>query len=313
MNKTGGGLRRKRLLQREDIPLYIMSFPAVVSLIIFSYLPMGGLVMAFQNFNVTKGFAGSDFVGLKNFEFLFSSSDAFIITRNTVLYNLAFIAVNLFLSVAVALILSEIRSKRSAKVFQTIYMMPFFLSWAVVAILVSAFLDRSNGFVNQILGSAAGESVRINWYQRPEIWPALLVFVNAWKGVGYQTVLYLAVISGISNDYYEAAVLDGATRFQQAKYITIPHLRTIIGISLIMSMGNIFRGDFGLFYNVTLDSGALYSVTDVIDTYIYRGLQSMGNLGMNAAAGFYQSVVGLVMVVVSNKVISKIDPESAMF
>ena len=214
---------------------------------------------------------------------------------------------------AVALILSEIRSKRSAKVFQTIYMMPFFLSWAVVAILVSAFLDRSNGFVNQILGSAAGESVRINWYQRPEIWPALLVFVNAWKGVGYQTVLYLAVISGISNDYYEAAVLDGATRFQQAKYITIPHLRTIIGISLIMSMGNIFRGDFGLFYNVTLDSGALYSVTDVIDTYIYRGLQSMGNLGMNAAAGFYQSVVGLVMVVVSNKVISKIDPESAMF
>lgn len=132
MNKTGGGLRRKRLLQREDIPLYIMSFPAVISLIIFSYLPMGGLVMAFQNFNVTKGFAGSDFVGLKNFEFLFSSSDAFIITRNTVLYNLAFIAVNLFLSVAVALILSEIRSKRSAKVFQTIYMMPFFLSWAVV-------------------------------------------------------------------------------------------------------------------------------------------------------------------------------------
>ena len=278
MNKTGGGLRRKRLLQREDIPLYIMSFPAVISLIIFSYLPMGGLVMAFQNFNVTKGFAGSDFVGLKNFEFLFSSSDAFIITRNTVLYNLAFIAVNLFLSVAVALILSEIRSKRSAKVFQTIYMMPFFLSWAVVAILVSAFLDRSNGFVNQILGSAAGESVRINWYQRPEIWPALLVFVNAWKGVGYQTVLYLAVISGISNDYYEAAVLDGATRFQQAKYITIPHLRTIIGISLIMSMGNIFRGDFGLFYNVTLDSGALYSVTDVIDTYIYRGLSLWGIL-----------------------------------
>lgn len=220
MNKTGGGLRRKRLLQREDIPLYIMSFPAVISLIIFSYLPMGGLVMAFQNFNVTKGFAGSDFVGLKNFEFLFSSSDAFIITRNTVLYNLAFIAVNLFLSVAVALILSEIRSKRSAKVFQTIYMMPFFLSWAVVAILVSAFLDRSNGFVNQILGSAAGESVRINWYQRPEIWPALLVFVNAWKGVGYQTVLYLAVISGISNDYYEAAVLDGATRFQQAMIVS---------------------------------------------------------------------------------------------
>lgn len=310
--KEQTGKKRKRW-RKEDIPLYLMSLPAVVTLLVFCYLPMGGLIMAFQNFNVSSGFFKSKFVGFKNFEFLFSTSDAFIITRNTVLYNLVFIVVNLILSVAIALLLSEIRSRRKAKVFQTIYMMPFFLSWAVVSIIVSAFLDRSNGFVNQILGMIAGEQTLINWYQRPEIWPVLLVLVNAWKGVGYQTVLYLAVISGISNDYYEAAVLDGASRFQQARYITIPHLRMIISISLIMSMGSIFRGDFGLFYNVPQDSGALYAVTDVIDTYIYRGLKSMGNLGMSTAAGLYQSVVGLVMVLVVNKIVSKIDPDSSMF
>ena len=257
-------------------------------------------------------FWGSDFIGFKNFEFLFTTSDAFIITRNTVLYNLVFIILNMFLAVCFALLLSELRSKRLAKTFQTIYMMPHFLSWAVVAILVSAFLDRSYGFVNQLMMSMGSEGL-INWYQRKEIWPWLLVFVNAWKHVGYQTVLYLAVISGISVDYYEAATLDGATRFQKARYITIPHLRSIISISLIMAMGSIFRGDFGLFYNVTNNSGSLYRVTDVIDTYIYRGLTSMGNLGMSTAAGLYQSVVGFILILIANKAVTKIDPDSAMF
>ena len=304
--------KRKRRFQREDLPLYIMAAPTLLFLVIFCYIPMVGIVIAFQNFNVTKGIFGSDFVGFQNFEFLFSTTDAFVITRNTILYNVVFILVNLVISVGLALMLNEIYSRRAAKLLQTVYMMPYFLSWAVVAILATAFLDRSNGFVNQVIRMAGGEGL-INWYQRPEIWPGLLIFVNAWKGVGYQTVLYLAVISGISQEYYEAAVLDGASRLQQAHYITIPHLRFVITISLIMSVGNIFRGDFGLFYTVHNNSGALYSVTDVIDTYIYRGLTNMGNLGMSTAAGLYQSVVGFILILIVNQVVRKLDPDSAMF
>jgi putative aldouronate transport system permease protein len=311
-SKTKSTSKRRTKFLKEDGALFVMALPAVLYLIIFAYLPMIGLVMAFQNLNISKGVFSSPFVGLKNFEFLFSTTDAWVITRNTVAYNLVFIFVNLAISITLSLMLSSLRSTRYAKVTQTIYMMPYFLSYAVVAIVVNAFLDRDNGMVNAIF-RLMGEPGKTNWYHQTRIWPPLLVFVNAWKGVGYQTVLYLAVISGISKDYYEAAVLDGATKFQQARYITIPHLRFIIGISLILSMGSIFRGDFGLFYNVPMDSGKLYPVTDVIDTYIYRALTYLSNVGMSTAAGLYQSVVGFILVLVSNKIVNKIDPESAMF
>ncbi|NMA94954.1 MAG: sugar ABC transporter permease [Clostridiales bacterium] len=303
---------RGKLINAEDFPLYLMALPTVLYLVIFCYLPMVGLVMAFQDFNITKGILTSPFVGFRNFEFLFSTTDAWVITRNTVVYNLVFIVVNLVISITLALMLSSLRSAAYAKTMQTIYMMPFFLSYAVVAILVNAFLDRDNGLVNVIIRST-GEPGLINWYHRPKIWPPLLVFVNAWKGVGYQTVLYLAVISGISVELYEAAVLDGATNWQKARYITLPHLRHIIGISLILSMGSIFRGDFGLFYNVPMDNGMLYPVTDVIDTYIYRALIYLSNVGMSTAAGLYQSVVGFVLVIVANKIVTKLDADSAMF
>lgn len=305
-------VKKKKIFRRRDIPLYIMALPTIIWLIMFCYLPMGGLVLAFKKYNVQDGIWGSQFVGLKNFEYLFSTTDAFNITRNTVLYNLVFIALNLILSVVLALMLNELHSKFAGKAFQTVYMMPYFLSWAVVSILLTAFLDINNGFVNHIL-EMLGKGGKTDWYKVKEIWPALLIFINAWKNVGYQTVLFIAVISGISNDYYEAAVLDGANRFQQAIYITIPHLRVVMAITLIMSIGNIFRGDFGLFYTVTKNSGALYPVTDVIDTYIYRGLMNMGNVGMSAAAGFYQSVVGFIAILFANKVVSKVDPDSAMF
>lgn len=304
--------KKVRLFRKKDMPLYIMALPTILWLIMFCYLPMSGLVLAFEKYNVKDGIFGSQFVGLKNFEYLFTTTDAFIITRNTVLYNVVFIALNLLLSVLIALLLNEIRSKRVGKTYQTIYMMPYFLSWAVVSILLTAFLDYNNGFVNKIL-QLMGESGKTDWYKVKKIWPFLLVFINAWKNVGYQAVLFIAVISGIPNDYYEAAVLDGATRLQQALYITIPHLRMIIAITLIMSVGNIFRGDFGLFYTVTKNTGALYSVTDVIDTYIYRGLTNSGNVGMTAAAGLYQSVVGFVAIMVANRVVTKVDPDSAMF
>lgn len=301
-----------RRFKGEDIPLYIMALPGVALLILFSYLPMGGLVLAFKKYNVQKGIFGSPFNGLDNFKFLFATSDAFIITRNTVLYNIVFIFLNMVIAVILSLMLSSLRSGRLAKAFQTIYMMPYFLSWAVVAIIAAAFLERSNGYVNHIL-QMFGQEGLVDWYQKISIWPPLLVFINAWKGVGYQAVMYLAVISGISSDYYEAAMLDGASRLQQAVYITIPHLRFIIAVSLIMAMGGIFRGDFGLFYTVTKDSGTLYSVTNVIDTYIYRGLKNQVNLGMTTAAGLFQSVVGFVFVLLANRIVSKVDPDSAMF
>jgi putative aldouronate transport system permease protein len=289
-----------------------MALPGSLALIIFSYIPMAGLVMAFQDYHNQAGILGSPFIGFNNFKFLFSTSDAFIITRNTVLYNLAFIAFNMALAVSMALILSVLRTRKTAKLIQTIYMMPYFLSYAVINIVVYAFLYRDHGFVNQIFASLALPD-KTNWYQVPSLWPPLLIFVNAWKGAGYQTVLYLAVISGIPQDYYEAAMLDGASKLQQAWKITLPHLRFIVGISLIMSMGSIFRGDFGLFYTVPRNSGMLYRVTDVIDTYIYRALTNMNNVGMSTAAGLYQSVVGLILVLAVNALVNKIDPDSAMF
>lgn len=304
--------KKKHFIEKDDRALYVMALPTVIFLIIFAYMPMIGLVMAFQDYNVNLGMFGSKFVGFANFKYLFTTTDAWIITRNTVCYNVVFMVVNNCLAMAMAMLLSELTARRYAKVLQTVYMLPYFLSWTVVAIVVIAFLDRDKGLVNQII-KAMGGAGKTNWYQQKALWPFLLVGINAWKGVGYGTVLYLAVISGISHDFYEAAVLDGATKLQQAWYITLPQLRMVLCISIILAMGSIFRADFGLFYSVTQDSGRIYAVTDVIDTYIYRGLTKLANVGMSTAAGMYQSVVGLIMVLIANKVVTKIDPDSAMF
>lgn len=291
--------------------LHLMAAPGSVCLILFSYIPMFGLIMAFQKFNVSKGFFGSSFVGFENFKFLFATQDAWVITRNTVFYNIAFIILGNVLAMVLAIMLSEMYFTKVAKFLQTIFIMPNFLSFAVVALIVFAFLSPNNGYINALLKSMGDSPV--SWYTKQEIWPYILVFVNLWKGVGYSAVIYLASISGISNDYYEAAMLDGATKWQQIRYITIPNLRFIITIQLIMAMGSMFRGDMGLFFNVTMNNGALYPVTDIIDTYVYRSLTKMSNAGMATAAGLYQSVVGLILILVSNKIVAKIDPDSALF
>lgn len=291
--------------------LHLMAAPGSICLILFCYIPMFGLIMAFQKFNVADGFFGSPFVGFDNFEFLFATKDAWIITRNTVLYNTAFIVLGNLFAMGLAIMLSEMYFTKLAKVLQTIFIMPNFLSIAVVAIIVFAFLSPNTGYVNSMLKSL-GETP-VSWYTTPSVWPYILIFVNLWKGVGYSAVIYLASISGISNEYYEAAMLDGATKVQQIRYITIPNLRFIITIQLIMAMGNMFRGDMGLFYTVTMNNGALYPVTDIIDTYVYRALTKMSNTGMATAAGLYQSVVGLVLIWISNKIVTKVDPDSALF
>ncbi len=291
--------------------LHLLALPTVVYLLLFCYLPMFGVTLAFQNYNISKGFFGSEFVGLKNFEFLFNTQDAWRITRNTVLYNVAFIALNTSMSVLLAIVFNELFFKRFAKTLQTMLIMPHFLSMAVVGIVVYAFLNARDGIVNNIISSLGGKTR--NWYIYKPIWPWLLVFVNMWKGVGYGGIVYVASISGISQEYYEAAVLDGASKWQQTRYVTIPHLRKIIIIMLILNLGSIFKGDFGLFYNVTQNNGALYEYTDVIDTYIYRALITLGNTGMSAAAGLYQSLVGFVLILLSNFIVRKVDEESALF
>lgn len=303
-------LKLRKHLEKYYI-LHLMCLPAVISLLIFNYAPMLGLVMAFQEFNVAKGIFKSPFVGFKNFEFLFSTRDAWVITRNTVAYNVVFIVLGMFLAVILAILLNELYSKKLAKVLQTIFIMPHFLSMTVVAIIVFAFLSPTSGYVNTVLASLGYG--KHNWYLEPDFWPLFIVFVHIWKHVGYSAVVYIASISGISHELYESALLDGATHFQQARYITIPHLRAMMSIMLILNVGNIFRGDFGLFYTVTQDNGMLYPVTDIIDTYIYRSLTTLNNTGMATAAGLYQSLVGFVLVLISNKIVTKIDPEHALF
>jgi len=296
---------------RKHWMLYSMALPAVILLIVFNYLPMVGIVMAFQDLDYSKGIFTSPFVGLKNFEFLFASSMIWDITRNTILYNVAFIIVNTVLSVGLALMINELTNKTFAKVIQTILIMPFFLSTVVLAMIVYAFLAYNYGFANTLLKGLGLDPQ--NWYNMPDFWPGFLIFVNAWRGIGFSSVTYTAVISGISQEYYEAATLDGASRWQQIRYITLPHLKTILCINLINAVGGMFRSDFGLFYTVTRNSGALYSTTQTLDVYIYNALQSMTNLGMTTAAGLYQSVVGFILVLVANKIIKTIDSDSAMF
>lgn len=291
--------------------LYVMALPAIIGVLIFSYFPKIGLVMAFQDLDFAKGVFTSPFVGFKNFKFLFASTDAWIMTRNTVVYNVVFIIVNMSLSVGLALLINELTSRRFSKVVQTIFIMPHFLSAVVVAMIVYGFLEFNNGYVNSImedLGKMPGF-----WYTNTKIWPPLFVFISAWKSIGYSSVIYTAVIAGINQELYEAAALDGASRWQQIKYITIPHLRTIMSINLIRSVGAIFSGDFGLFYSVTQNNGALYPVSMILDTYIYNALLTFNNTGMSTAAGFYQSLVGFVLLISVNTVIKKMDSNSSLF
>ena len=291
--------------------LYLMSAPALITLLIFSYIPMVGLVMAFQDLDLSKGVFTSPWAGLTNFKFLFATTDAWIITRNTIFYNVIFIAGGLVLSVALALMINELTSKRMQKILQTIYIMPYFLSMVVVAMITLSLFHFQFGYVNSIIVENGGQPVY--WYARTDVWWWLLIVIHFWKGIGYSSILYTAVISGISQEFYEAAALDGASRWQQIRYITLPHLRTIMCINLIRACGNMFRGDFGLFYTVTNNEGALYPVTNILDTYIYNALMRSPNLGMATAAGFYQSFVGLILVLTVNKIVKHMDSNSAMF
>jgi len=308
--------KESRFFRRENIPLHLMALPAAVFLLIFNYTPMVGVLMAFQRYNVLQGFFKSQFVGLSNFEFLFTTSDAWVITRNTILYHFAYMITGYALAIIAALIITSLRTKRAAKVLQTVYMAPYFLSWTAVSIAVGALLSvaAGGGPITQLFAVFGIEPALGSWYRTRALWPPLLIALSAWKSVGFSSVLYIAVISGISVELYEAAMMEGANKLQQAWYITLPHLRFILTIQIILSMGSLIRGDFGLHYTVPM--AALYPyllpVTDILDTYIYRGLNSMGNLGMSAAAGLYQAFVGMLMILFANWIVRKLDSGSAM-
>jgi len=296
---------------RKRWMLWLMVVPGILYVVIFNYLPLTGLVMAFQKLDLRKGVFTSPFVGFANFKFLFSTTDAWVITRNTVLYNIAFIITRMVFSIGLAVIIHELHSKRFSKISQTILIMPYFLSVVVVSTIVFAFLSPTNGFVNGFLESLG--KTPVNWYNKRSFWPPFLVSLNLWMGGGYSAIVYIAVLSGISKEYYEAALIDGATKWQQFRYITLPQLRFIIAINLISSIGGIFKSGLGLFYTVPRDSGMLFPVTQTLDTYIFRGMQSMTNLGMTTAAGLFQSLVGFILVLVANKVVKTIDNDAAMF
>lgn len=296
--------------------LLTLSIPGAVWFIFFAYLPMPGILLAFKNFTLSDGgfvksFLQSEWVGFNNFKFLFASGDMWKVFRNTVGYNIVFIILGIVLPVIVALMLNELRNKRMAKIYQSSMFLPYFLSWVVVSYCLYAFLNPERGLVNAMLEGMGKEGV--SWYSHKAWWPFIIIFMSQWKGIGYNTVVYLASICGIDKTYYEAAVLDGATKIQQIKYITVPLLKPVIIILFIMSVGRIFSADFGLFYQIPMDSGALYDVTNVLDTYIYRALMSMGQIGMSSAGALFQSAVGFLLIMLANKIVSIFDRENALF
>ncbi|AFC28918.1 binding-protein-dependent transport systems inner membrane component [Paenibacillus mucilaginosus 3016] len=314
--KSGPKIKSARKTAMKRIwkysPLYLMMIPGIAYLLINNYLPMFGLVIAFKDINFAKGIWGSDWVGLQNFKFLFQTSDAYVITRNTILYNLAFIVINLIVGVGLAILLNEIKSKFASRLYQTVIILPFLISMVLVSYLVYSLLSMESGFMNKTILPLLGVDP-VSWYNEPKYWPIILTAVEVWKGAGYACIIYLAAIIGIDPEYYEAATLDGASKWQQIRKITIPLIMPVIIMLTLLAIGRIFYSDFGLFYQVPMNSGALFSTTNVIDTYVFRGLLQLGNIGMSAAAGFYQSLVGFVLVLASNYIVRKFNKENALF
>lgn len=289
--------------------MYFMLLPGVLLLVLFQYLPKFGILLAFKNYRYDLGILGSEWCGLQNFKYFFKTPDAWLITRNTIGYNLVFIILGLVLAVSLAIAFNEIASKYATKVYQTIVLMPHFLSYVVVACLVFSFLSGENGVINKALLPSLGMEP-INWYGEAEYWPFILVFVKMWKTIGYNSIVYLAAIAGINKEYYEAATVDGANKWQQIIHITLPGIRTMMSIMTIMAFGGIINSDFGLFYQVPMNSGLLNSTTSVLGTYIYN---SMSDVGFSTAAGVYVSVVGFMMILFTNCIAKKIDSESSLF
>ena len=312
--RTAGVARRKYARVKKvfliNKSLLLLALPGILFLVVFNYLPMFGAILAFKDFKYDLGILRSPWVGFTNFRFFFQSQAAWTVTRNTLGMNLLFIVVGTLIAIFIALLFAEL-SRRSIKVFQTVLFFPFFISWVVVGYAVYALLATDYGAINAVLRSMGMEDVY--WYGEYGRWVGILLLVYIWKNAGYSALLYYTGLLGIDATYYEAAQIDGASRWQQITRITLPLLQPLIIMMTLLSIGKIFYSDFGLFFFVTRDSSALYKVTDVIDTYVYRALRKSGDLTMSAAAGLYQSVMGFLLILASNALVRRINAEYAIF
>ncbi|HPJ02022.1 MAG TPA: ABC transporter permease subunit [Candidatus Limiplasma sp.] len=289
----------------------LLLIPAIVYVIIFNYIPMGGAVIAFKNYNYSAGIFGSAWVGLKNFRFLLISNKLWTLTRNTLAYNFAFIVIGMFLEVMFAVIINEMRSRWFKKTFQSFMFLPFFVSWVVAVSVIQTLLDYDNGLVTRIVESFGGNMTNI--YTTAAPWPFLLVFFRMWKGVGYGTIIYLSAVTSIDQEMYEAADIDGANSWQKVFKVTIPNLVPTMIIMFLLAVGQIFRGDFGMFFQLVGNNGVLLETADILDLYVYRALSSGTNLGMSAAAGLYQSVLCFATIMTVNYIVKKIQPDYTLF
>lgn len=308
---------RKPKWTKNDLELTALALPTTVWYVLFCFLPMFGLVIAFKNYKIAGGRSfiynviHSDWSGFKNFEFLIKSNDLFVILRNTILYNLAFIVLGMIFSVGLAIMISLLHSKRKSKVYQTLMFFPYFMSWVVAAYFLDAFLNQDNGLINSMLRDGGGEGIQ--WYMKAGVWPAILIFMYLWKSTGYNMVIYLSSISGIDTTLYEAAVMDGANKKQQVRYITLPCLKNVIIMMFILNVGKVFYSDFGLFFQLSQGaSGSIFNTTATIDTFVYNAIQSSTPIGMTSAATFFQSVACCFTILVANAIVKKIDADSAI-
>lgn len=307
--RKGGFLREIR----KNAFLYALTVPGILFFLVFCYLPMGGLVIAFQDFNIIKGIFGSSFFGFGNFKFLFNEGNRGTVLQvmgNTIWLNSLFIVFTTFVSVALAVMFSEVKQRHVKRITQTLSILPYFVSWAVIALFLEAFLKADGGVVSTALARSGHD---ISFYSDPKPWPALLVILKIWQGSGYGAIVYIATITGIDPGIYEAASIDGATRLQKILHITIPILKPTIILMTLFSVGRIFYGDFGMIYGLIQDNSLLFPTTDVIDTYVYRMLRGLGNYGMATAAGMIQSVCGFIFVYAANTIARKYEPDSAIF
>ena len=307
---TNGKRRSGGYHVKDNLQFLLMVLPTLVLLLLFHYLPMFGVVIAFQDFSPAKGFFGSEWVGLKNFEFFFKSQDAGRVIGNTVAYALTFLAMDNVLAIGLSLMFYCLKSNVCVKVYNTVMILPRFLSMVIISFIVLAMLNVRSGVINQ--GLVALGLKKVQWYSKPQYWPYILTFVHEWAGVGMGCILYYATLMGVDEGLFEAAMLDGANRRQQLWHVAIPHLVPVIMIKLILGMGSIFQGDFGLFYQVPRNIGLLYKTTDVINTYVFRAMMG-GDLEKSAAIGLFQSLVGMVMVILTNLIVRRISPEQSRF
>ena len=301
-------LRRKERI-KNDLPLYLMMLPGLIYLVCNNYLPMFGILLAFKRINYSIGIFKSPWVGFSNFEYLFKTKDAFIMIRNTLAYNAVWIIMDIVLAVFIALCMNEIAQRKIAKVIQPIICFPSMVSAVILSFLVYAFLSASYGYLNTTFFRANP----INWYNEAKYWPLILTIVHIWQSAGQSSVIYMASIGGIDKGLYESARIDGATKFEQIKYITLPLLKPMIIMMLLLSIGRIFNSDFGLFYQVPLGSGMIIDTTQTIDTFVYRALMVSNNIGQSSAASVFQAVIGFVLVLLSNLLVRKINPENSLF